>query len=330
MIQGPLLIVEHERRLKKKINYKYLLLKLVSLVLGCLVWFLAVGTDQMDVSMRVPIQVLNLPKDLVIYNQYQKEFSVVLRGPRGIIQEVRNRPPSLSLDLSKAEPDTIVLNTESLSFPLPSGISIVRMQPASITLSIDQLVEQQIPITAVTEGEVADGYILKEIFLNPDKILVSGPASIISQEQSLKTYVIDLRYLNHSTTFPVHLDLTPEFIELIGETTVVAQLTVADKLVEKKVRKIPINIRDAEQEVRMKPNALTVVAGIPEKLTRETPVLSMLFRASVSAGPGDFPRQAAVTVNGVSVPGHEPIQIISYSPKEVQISLVEKKKKVKE
>lgn len=75
----------------------------------------------------------------------------------------------------------------------------------------------------------------------------------------------------------------------------------------------------------MKPDSITVVAGIPEKLISETPVLSMLFRASVSAGPGEFPRQAPVTVNGVSVPGHEPIRIISYSPTEVQLSLTKKK-----
>ena len=275
--------------------------------------------------MNIPIEVLNLPKNLVIYNQYQKEISVTLRGPRGIIQELRNRPPSLSLDLSKATSDTVVLNTETLSFPLPSGISILRMQPASITLSIDKLLERQIPVTAVTEGDVAKGYILKEISLTPDKILVSGPESLVTLEQSLKTYMINLSGLDHSTTLPVHLDLSPEFMELIGETTVVAKLAVADKFVEKKVKKIPINIRDVEQEVQVKPDSITVVAGIPEKLISETPVLSMLFRASVSAGPGEFPRQAPVTVNGVSVPGHEPIRIISYSPTEVQLSLTKKK-----
>ncbi|MCI5165057.1 MAG: hypothetical protein D3903_02940 [Candidatus Electrothrix sp. GM3_4] len=311
--------------MKKKINYKDLLLKLISLALGVLIWFLAVGTDQIDVSMDVPIEILNLPKRLVIYNQYQKEVSVTLRGPRGIIQELRNRPPSLSLDLSDAESDTIVLNTETLSFPLPSGISILRIQPSSITLSIDKLVEQQIPITAVTEGDVAEGYILQGVSLNPDKILVSGPASIVSLEEALKTYVINLSGLNHSTTLPVHLDLSPEFMELIGETTVIAKLAVVDKFVEKKVRKIPINIRDAGQDVQVKPHSITVVAGIPEKLISETPVLSMLFRASVSVGPGEFPRKIPLTVNGVSVPGHEPILIISYSPTEVQVSLTKKK-----
>ncbi|MCI5219129.1 MAG: hypothetical protein D3914_08050 [Candidatus Electrothrix sp. LOE2] len=317
-------MAEYLRNWKRRLNCKDLLLKLISLALGILVWFLAVGTDQMDVSMSIPIEILNLPKNLVIYNQYQKEVSVTLRGPRGIVQELRNRPPSLSLDLSKAKPDTIVLNTETLSFPLPSGVSVLRMQPASITLSIDKLLERQMPVTAITEGDVARGYLLKEVLLNPDTILVSGPASLVAQEETLKTYVINLSGLDHSITLPVHLDLSPAFMELIGETTVVAKLAVADKFVEKKVRKIPINIRDAELEMRVKPDVITVVAGIPEKLISDTPELSMLFRASVSAGgsaePGEFPRKVPLTVNGISVPGHEPIQIISYSPAEVEIS----------
>lgn len=308
-----------------KIHYKDVLLMILSLALGILVWFLAVGTDQMDASMELPIEVLNLPKSLVIYNQYRKEVSVTLRGPRGIIQEVRNRPPSLLLDLSEAKPDTIVLSTESLSLPLPSGISVLRMQPASITLSIDKLVEREIPLTAITEGDVAEGYVLREIVLNPDKISVAGPENLVIQENTLKTYVINLSGLNHSTTLPVHLDLSPEFMDLIGETTVVAKLIVADKFIEKRIRNIPINIRDTEHEVRVKPDSITAVARIPEKLISETPVLSMLFRASVNAGSGEFPRKVPVTVTGISVPGHEPIQIISHKPAEVKLSLVEKK-----
>ena len=62
-------MVKQLRNWKRKINYKDLLLKLISLALVILIWFLAVGTDQIDVSMNIPIEVLNLPKNLVIYNQ---------------------------------------------------------------------------------------------------------------------------------------------------------------------------------------------------------------------------------------------------------------------
>ncbi|MCI5223789.1 MAG: YbbR-like domain-containing protein, partial [Candidatus Electrothrix sp. AR4] len=221
-------MIKHLTYRIQRINYKDVLLKFFSLCLGILVWFFVVGTDQMDMNMTIPIELLNLPKNLVIYNQYQKEVSVALRGPRSIVQELRNRNTSLPVDLSTAKPDTIVLNTDSLSLPLPSGISILRMQPASITLSIDQLVEKHIPITAVTEGKVSPGYTLEGLTLNPDRILVSGAQQLISREESLKTYVINLNGLNHSVTLPVHLDLTSDFMELIGETTVIAKLTVKD------------------------------------------------------------------------------------------------------
>jgi YbbR domain-containing protein len=284
-----------------------------------MVWFFVVGADQMDMSMTIPIEVLNLPKNLVIYNQYQKEVAVTLRGPRSIMQELRNRNTSLPLDLSKVEPGTIVLNADSLPIPLPSGISILRMQPASITLSIDQLVEKQIPIIAAIEGAVSSGYILKQLSLNPDIILVSGPQQLISRQQSLKTYVINLNGVNQSSTLPVRLDLEPDLMDLIGETTVIAKITVTDKFIEKKVRKIPINTREADQSIRIKPDSISVVASIPERLTVDTPVLSMLFRASINVGSGALPRKVPVSVTGVTVPGHEPIKVLSHSPLEVEI-----------
>ncbi len=306
-----------------KINYKILLLKIFSLCLGIFAWLFVVGADQMDMNLTIPIEVLNLPKNLVIYNQYQKKIDVTLRGPRSIMQELRNRNTSLPIDLSKAVPDTIVLNTDNLTIPLPSGISVLRTQPASITLSIDQLVEKHISITAEFEGEVASGYILKNITLNPDQILVSGPEKIISSQVSLSTYTINLKGLDHSITLPVRLVLTSDFMDLIGETTVIAKITVTDKFVEKKIRKIPINIKEADQSIHIRPDSISVIAHIPEKLTANTPVLSMLFRASINATEGELPRKVPVSVTGVTVPGHEPIKIMSYKPLEVEIYRIE-------
>jgi len=320
---------------KIRINYKILLLKFFSLCLGILAWLFVVGADQMDMSLTIPIEVLNLPKNLVIYNQYRKEISVTLRGPRGIMQELRNRNTSLPLDLSKAVSGTTVLNTDNLTIPLPSGISVLRMQPASITLSIDQLVEKHIPINAKTDGKVSSGYILKNLTLSPDRIVVSGPEKIIGGQASLSTYTINLNGLNHSITLPVRLALNSDFMDLIGETTVVANITVTDKFVEKKIRKIPINIKESDQSIQLRTDSISVVAHIPEKLTVDTPELSMLFRASINAVEGELPRKVPVSVTGVSVPGHEPIKILSYKPLEVEIYRIEEikqeeKKKRKE
>lgn len=298
---------------------KELLLAFVSLCLGIMIWFLIVGADQMDMILTVPIEFLNLPKQLVIYNQYQKEVNVTLRGPRSIMQEMRSRNLSLPVDLSKAEPDTVVINTDSLPLPLPSGLAVLRMQPASITLSIDQLVQKQIPVTAETEGKVAPGYELKDIVLSPDKIPVSGPKALLERQQALRTYAISVEGLTHSVTTPVHLNLSPELASLIGETTVAAKIAVKEKIAEKIIHNIPVLIRDAEGPVTLKPDVISVFVSISESLLAETAAPPSLFKASVYVGSGGLPRRAPVEVFAVPTPGHEQTVIKSYTPQEVEI-----------
>jgi hypothetical protein len=139
---------------------------------------------------------------------------------------------------------------------------------------------------------------------------------------ALKTYVINLDGLNQSITLPVNLDLSPGFVNLIGETVVVAKIEVQERLVSKTVSKIPINVKDASIPVVVEPISLTVTADIPENLVRDTPVPAMLFRAYVNAKNIHQPRDVEVIVNGVNVPGHEPITIKSHSPLKVRITPV--------
>ena len=309
-----------KQKLARKITRKDLLLKIVSLCLGTLLWYFVVGEDRVDMTIQVPIEVLNLPENLVISNQYKKEVQVSVRGPRSAIQELRNRNISLPIDLSKGKPGTIVIKNDNNSIPLPRGITVLRLQPANITLSIDQLVQKQIPIHPVTEGKVSPGYVLGQISLDPDQIIVSGPKGLIDSELSLKTYVINLDGLNHSITLPVHLNLSPELVNLMGETVVVAKIEVREKFVEKTITKIPINVKDASHPFLVKPHSISVVAEIPENLIRDTPVPAMLFRAYVNARDIQQPSTVPVIVNGVTVPGHEPISIKSHRPLKVRVT----------
>uniref|UniRef100_UPI0040560DBF CdaR family protein n=1 Tax=Candidatus Electronema sp. TaxID=2698783 RepID=UPI0040560DBF len=305
-------------RIRRK-RCQELLLLLVSLCLGILIWLLVVGADQMDMTLTVPIEILNLPKDLVIYNQPQKEVSVTLRGPRSIMQEMRSRSLSLPVDMAGAEPDTVVLNADSLDLPLPGGISVVRFQPASITLSIDQMAQKYIPVTPATEGRVAPGYTLQEITLNPDKILVSGPQSLLARQQTLKTYLVNLEGMTHSATVPVYLDLSPELLNLIGETTVAAKIIIKEKFIEKIIHGIPVSVRNAPGPVRLKPDAVSVFASIPESLLADPQALPLLFRATVSVGGGELPRSLPVEVVAATVSGHEQTVIKSHTPQEVTV-----------
>jgi len=303
-----------------KFAQKNWLLKVISLCLAIMLWYFVVGEDQVDITIQIPIEVINLPSTLTISNQYKKNIEVSVRGPRSLIQDLKNRNITRPVDLSEAKPGTIVIKNDEKSIPFPKGITVLRLQPANITLLLDELVQKTFPIEPVTEGEPAKGYELTKLYVDPDQLVISGPKSIIDKDITLKTYVINLNGLDRSTTLQVHLNLNQEFLDLVGETVVNAVLEVREKLAERTIENIPVNVRESNLPVTIQPNTITVRAKIPEKLIQDTPELAMLFRASVSAKDIKTPRQVPVTVNGVNVPGHDPVQVLSMEPKEVTVT----------
>ncbi|MBM9512746.1 YbbR-like domain-containing protein [Desulfogranum marinum] len=299
-------------------------LKLFALIIGAGLWYFVVGEDQIDITINVPIEVHNLPANLVIANKFKKDIEVSIRGSRRVIQEIRQQNISRPVDLSKVEAGAIVIANDRNSIPFPQGITVQRLQPSSFTLLVDQLEQKDFAINPVLEGEPAAGYVLKSITIDPDRLPVTGPKTLLEKQTALKTVVIVLDGLEQSTKLQVALDLSDEMFKLIGETVVTATLEVDETMLIKTVRGIPVNVRDAELPFRTIPSMVTVEANIPENLIRDTPELAMLFRASVSSKTEpDIDGFIPLTVNGINVPGHKPIAIMQVKPKKVRLIPVE-------
>ena len=298
---------------------KHWVLKLLSLIIGASLWFSVVGEDRVDMTVTIPLELRNLPANLVIANQYRKDIEVVLSGSRRLIQEMRQQNISRPIDLGKAEPGTMVIKNDAESITLPHGITVQRVQPANITLLVDRLTRKDFPITPITKGKPAAGFILESLTFTPRQISVTGPQTILEKEESLKTAVINLEGVDSSSTFQVHLDLNEALLKLIGETVIEAKLTLKEIMVRKTVRAIPINSKEAGTAVRFSPSTVTVEAEIPEQIVRMTSELAMLFRASVNASADKADQEVQILVNGVNLPGHAPIVILKITPDKVRI-----------
>lgn len=163
------------------------LLKLLSLIIGASLWYFVVGEDRVDLIVTIPLELRNLPTELVIANQYKRDIEVALSGPRRLIQEMRQQNISLPIDLSTAQPGAMVIQNKADAIPLPQGISVQRVQPATLTLLVDRLIQKDFPITAVTKGKPAAGYSLESLNLKPPRITVTGPQTVLEKEQGLTT-----------------------------------------------------------------------------------------------------------------------------------------------
>lgn len=292
------------------------LLKFVSLVLAVILWSFVGGEDRIDKNVMVPIEIINLPRDLVISNQFKKEIEVSVSGPRSIIMEMANRAASRQVDLSIATPGTMVIENDNDHIPVPRGITVQRVQPASIILSLDKLIQKQFKVTARTVGKVSDGYFIQSIKTDPDVITITGPQTPLSQFDELFTKAINLTGVKQSTQLQVPLELEPAIVELIGETSVTADLTIGVETVTKTMvnMKVDVDIDGIQREVQ--PPTVRITANIPKMLLEDQIDPKDLFSVTAMQHEGEE-RLKVMVIPRADV--ELPIEIVSIVPPEVSL-----------
>lgn len=295
-------------------------LKLLALFLGIILWYGIVAEDQVDMVLSVPLEIRNLPPNMVIANQFRKDMEVSVRGPKRLLQEMQQQNVSRPVNLTDTQPGPVVIQNTLESIPFPRSITVQRVQPANITLLVDKLMEKNIPIAAKTTGEPASGFSLEGIRLKPGVIKVNGPSTLISKVQSISTTTIDVGGLTQTSQVPVRLVLSDALLQLIGETVVEAEILIKEPMTRRTVHYIPINLKQADKNTQVEPSMVSVEAEIPSRVARETPELNMLFRASVNAIEADEQGNAPVRVEAISLPNHTAINILSVRPEHSRLS----------
>jgi YbbR domain-containing protein len=300
-------------------------LKLLSLFFALFLWFFVVGEDKVDTNVIIPVEIANLPRDLVISNQFKKELEVTISGPRGLINGVTRQHISRTINLSKATTGTVVVKNDTDSISFPRGISVLRIQPSNITLLLDRLIEKDIRIYAQTKGTPAKNFELKNVKFNPAVIKINGPQSIIGKEYSLNTKPIDITGKTKSFATQVALDLKPEILKLIGDTVIDADIIIQEKIVEKTIHKIPVQVMSKEAQAKVKkisPNKVKIKVSIPIGISNDKKKLQDLVQARIWAdklqeGKHTLPVETAAPNN---------VRIIEIVPTEVIVTIGKQKK----
>lgn len=236
---------------------------LISLILAIILWYNVGGEQTVDSRVMIPVEVINLPRELVISNQFKKEIEVTVNGPRSQILELQNRQITRQIDLSQATPGTKVVNNDVGVIDFPRGIDVLSIRPSSIILSLETLVTRTFPINPVTTGSPMVGYILKRLKMDPEVISITGPETVLSQYEVLRTNVINIAGLNKSVQMQVPLDLEPAIVELIGETTVTADISIGLDVIQ---TEYVLPFTPPANSVDGTPQEVRVIASVPQYL----------------------------------------------------------------
>jgi diadenylate cyclase len=111
--------------------------KLGALFLVFLVWLLLAGQQNFEVSLRVPLEVKNLPAAMEIMEPVNPELEISVQGVRKDASTLNKRNVHAEIDLSTARPGNRIFRISRDQIVLPSDrIEIVRIKPPTMEFKV--------------------------------------------------------------------------------------------------------------------------------------------------------------------------------------------------
>ena len=110
--------------------------KLGTLALVSAVWLVLAGQQDFEVTIAVPVEVLNLPPHLVVMEPQKPVVTLTARGLRKDASTLSDRNVNIDLDLSHASAERNVYRINRWDISLPTDqVDVVKIEPKEITFS---------------------------------------------------------------------------------------------------------------------------------------------------------------------------------------------------
>jgi hypothetical protein len=168
-------------------------LKLLSVVLAVFLWAVVLGEQKVDVTLTVPLEIKDLPRDLILVNEPPDSLEVRLRGPKTLVTTLASREVVLEgLPKNFVEGENVItIRPEAVR--VPRGIEVVEVAPHRVRVVLDAMAVREVEVSPRIEGAPAKGFILKRVTSTPARIRMAGPKN-------------ELRRLTRVYTVPISLD----------------------------------------------------------------------------------------------------------------------------
>jgi YbbR-like protein len=242
-------------------------LKLLSLLISFSLWFFVnFGERDTEESLKIPLELRNIPAHLVITSPRVDFIDLRVSGPRTLLGRIDRNRLSIGLDLGgvRSGPAVFRVDTESLS--LPRGVKVVRLNPAQVTLELDRLAHKSVPVRIRLGGKPPLDLQVAETKVSPETVQVTGPASDLEDVHAVNTEPIDVSNAAPGTIErEVALEPAGDYVSF-SANRVAAQVRIEEVLVTREFKHVPIAVHNAAHQYRVTPDQLRLTVRGPKRL----------------------------------------------------------------
>lgn len=209
---------------------KNLGLKLTSLLLALVVWAYVSAPRRgvpIERALSASVSLVGMPAGYIITTptSVPDKVTLRLRGRKPDLDALTSRNLEATVDLSWLQQSgeaSITLRAQA--FNVPPEVEVVSIDPNKFRFRVDELRQRPVRIRPFLLGDVADGHIVGQVAVNPDRALVSGPAAQIAAMEEIGTERIILT--GRTATFVQNVAVVSDSPLVRVVSPLIAQVTV--------------------------------------------------------------------------------------------------------
>jgi YbbR domain-containing protein len=290
----------------------HLPLKLISLGLAILLWYVIAGEKTSEMGLSVSVELQNFPQDLELTGEPVNAVEVRLRASPGIIQRLGPGDVSARIDVKGATEGERFVHLTGDSIRVPFGVQVVKISPAIITLNFERTQQKSVPIRPRILGRPASGHEVAEVTASPAEVQVLGPKSRVNDVESAYTEPVSVDGARADVVERVAIGIEDPLLRIQGTPRVEVTVRVREVHETRTFESLPIAIRGAEGTLRPA-QARVVLSGPAAALAKVTAADVRPYLEASGKRPGDplpVAVQLAPGLAGVTVKEWAPTQAV--------------------
>jgi YbbR domain-containing protein len=290
-------------------------LKVLSVALAVLLWYLVAGQKQAERSLRVALEFQNIPEQLELIGEPPSTADIRVRGASGALGQLRTGDLVASIDVASARVGRRMFHLTADDVTVPTGVRVLSVVPSSVTLSFERSASKVVPVVPQTEGEPASGFVTGDVHVNPREVEIVGPESIVKSMTEATTEPVALSNARARVRDVVTIGVPDPVARLRIPRSAVVTVEVVPAPTERTVSGVPVVVRGSVRGLRTRviPSEVAVRVRGPGPTVRELkPHQVPVFVDATGRRPGTYNLSVQTEPGGLA-------SIVSIQPETVRV-----------
>jgi YbbR domain-containing protein len=182
-------------------------LKISSLVVAVLLWFFVTLGGRVEISMDIPVAFINIPPKLEVFDA-PHTISVDIKGQERILRNLKKNEVRAVIDLHEAKAGRAFFTLSKNNIKLPENLVVTAIDPETISLKIETQLTKTVSVKPSVTGLPEKGFVIADVKVVPNEVVLEGPKSVISKIYSVKTEPLDINGINSDLKYRANLNVS--------------------------------------------------------------------------------------------------------------------------